>query len=60
MKLERVPISEIDIWDKNPRNIKTKDFERLKGQIQELGVYKPLVCVKENGRYITYIIAKIT
>lgn len=53
MKIERISISDVDLWDKNPRNIKTKDFERLKRQIQELGVYKPLICVRENGRYIT-------
>jgi len=53
MEIKRVPISEVEVWDKNPRNIKTKDFERLKRQIQELGVYKPLICIKENGKYIT-------
>lgn len=53
MNIKRVPISEVEVWDKNPRNIKTKDFERLKRQIQELGVYKPLICVKENGKYTT-------
>jgi hypothetical protein len=35
-------------WDKNPRSIKAKDFERLKKQIQELGQYKPLV-ITEDG-----------
>lgn len=53
MKIKRVPISEVEIWEKNPRNIKTKDFERLKRQIQELGVYKPLICYQENGKYVT-------
>lgn len=53
MEIKRVPISEVEVWDKNPRNIKTKDFERLKRQIQELGVYKPLICFKENGKYTT-------
>ncbi len=53
MIIKRVPLSEVEVWDKNPRNIKTKDFERLKRQIQELGVYKPLICVKENGKYTT-------
>jgi len=53
MNIKKVPISEVDVWDKNPRNIKTKDFERLKRQIKELGVYKPLICVRNNGRYVT-------
>ena len=53
MDIRRVPISKVEVWDKNPRNIKTKDFERLKRQIQELGVYKPLICFKENGKYTT-------
>lgn len=53
MEIKRVPISEVEVWDRNPRNIKTGDFERLKKQIQELGIYKPLICVQENGKYIT-------
>jgi len=53
MEIIKVPISEVEVWDKNPRNIKTKDFERLKRQIQELGVYKPLICFRENGKYTT-------
>jgi DNA modification methylase len=53
MEILKVPISEVEVWKDNPRNIKTEDFERLKRQIQELGVYKPLVCIQENGKYIT-------
>lgn len=53
MIIKKVPIGHVDVWEKNPRNIKTKDFERLKKQIQDLGVYKPLICYSENGRYIT-------
>ena len=53
MEIKKVPISDVDVWEKNPRNIKTKDMERLKRQIKELGVYKPLICVQENGRFIT-------
>lgn len=52
MKIIRVPISQVDVWEKNPKNIKKKNLERLKKQIQELGVYKPLICVQENGKYI--------
>ena len=51
MNIQKVPISQVQLWDKNPRNIKTKDFERLKRQILKLGVYKPLIAYAENGGY---------
>lgn len=53
MEIKEVPIDKVDVWDKNPRNIKKADFNRLKLMITKLGVYKPLICVLENGRYIT-------
>lgn len=53
MEIKEVPIEEVDVWDKNPRNIRKQDFERLKRMIEKLGVYKPLICVKEKGKYIT-------
>jgi DNA modification methylase len=52
MNIEHVPISKVIPWDKNPRGITQKDYARLKKQIEELGVYKPLVAVKENGKYV--------
>jgi hypothetical protein len=52
MNILRVPISQIEPWDKNPRGITKADFERLKRQIQKLGVYKPLVCYDEGGKYV--------
>jgi len=52
MEIKRVPIDQVEPWEKNPRGIKRKDFDRLKKQITELGIYKPLVCTQENGRYI--------
>ena len=48
----RVPISEVVPWKKNPRKINEPDFERLKEQIKRLGIYKPLVVARENGKYI--------
>jgi DNA modification methylase len=42
------PISELKEWKDNPRNISKKDFERLKGQIQKLGQYKPLLITPEG------------
>lgn len=56
-----VPISYLSNWDKNPRTIVPKDFERLKKQITELGQYKPLLVTKEgiiiggNMRYKAYL-----
>ena len=50
MELRRVPISEVVPWDKNPRGILKKDFERLKRQIKRLGVYKPLVVCEDGGK----------
>ena len=52
MNVIKVPIASVLPWDKNPRGIKTKDFDRLKKQIKKLGVYKPLVCYREDGHYI--------
>lgn len=52
MKIVKVPISTVEAWEKNPRGIKTKDFDRLKKQILKLGIYKPLVAYRENGKYI--------
>jgi hypothetical protein len=52
MKLIKVSIDLLDIWKENPRDIKTVDYARLKKQILRLGLYKPLVCFLEKGRYI--------
>jgi DNA modification methylase len=52
MKILKVPISSVIPWDKNPRGIKTEDFERLKKQILKLGVYKPLVCYQAGKKYV--------
>lgn len=41
-------INELREWDKNPRSIKEKDFERLKKQIVKLGQYKPLLITPDG------------
>ena len=41
-------ISSLREWDKNPRSIKSKDFQRLKKQIQKLGQYKPLIITPDG------------
>ena len=61
-----MPIDKVACWDKNPRNIKTVDFDRLKKQIlwakdfvpqsaeEQLLLYammKPLIVFPENGGY---------
>ena len=51
MNIKRVPIDQVKTWEENPRNIKTEDFERLKKQIKELGVYKPMIACPKNGGY---------
>lgn len=43
-----LPIDQLKLWDKNPRGIKEKDFERLKQQIQKLGRYKPILINQDN------------
>jgi len=52
MNIIKAPIESVVPWDKNPRGIKTKDYDRLKKQITKLGVYKPLIAFKEDGKYI--------
>jgi hypothetical protein len=52
MEIKSVPIEQVVPWGKNPRGIMKKDYVRLKKQIAELGVYKPLIAVRENGKYI--------
>lgn len=41
-------VNELKNWDKNPRNIKLEDFNRLKKQIKRLGIYKPLLINSDN------------
>lgn len=41
-------IDELKGWDKNPRSITKKDFDRLKAQIAKLGVYKPILINQDN------------
>lgn len=52
MKIVKVPIGQLDLWDKNPRGISKVDFARLKKQITKLGVYKPLVAYQSKDRYV--------
>jgi len=51
MNIKRVPIEKLKSWKDNPRSIKRQDFDRLKRQIKELGIYKPLIVCPDNGKY---------
>jgi len=48
MEKEYRKLSTLKNWDRNPRTIDKKDFERLKKQIQKLGQYKPLIITPEG------------
>lgn len=41
-------IDDLSNWEDNPRSINGEDFERLKGQIKKLGMYKPLLVNQNN------------
>jgi DNA modification methylase len=48
IKKEVWNINKLHEWDKNPRSINKKDFERLKKQIVKLGQYKPLLITPDG------------
>jgi len=52
MRIVKVPIEQAVLWEKNPRGIKKADYARLKKQIKDLGEYKPLIGVEEDGKFI--------
>lgn len=43
-----VAVTELKNWEKNPRFIQDKDFERLKEQLQTLGLYKPILTMTDG------------
>lgn len=47
-KIEVRPIETLKNWENNPRDISPEAFERLKKQIEELDIYKPLL-IHEDG-----------
>jgi len=44
-------LSDLRLWPKNPRIADDKNFEKLKRQIIELGIYKPLL-ITEDGEIL--------
>lgn len=53
MEIKRVPISEVEVWEKNllTRTTDAAGYNRTKKQIVKLDVYKPLVVFREDGKY---------
>ncbi|WP_428065370.1 DNA methyltransferase [Candidatus Proelusimicrobium volucris] len=51
--LKNIPLKNLNLWDKNFRDISPEAFARLKNKIKELGVFKPLLAIagKEDGTY---------
>lgn len=47
-KYEIRKLAELKNWEDNPRTITNEEFERLKAQIDRLGVYKPLIINQQN------------
>lgn len=52
MEIIKVAIDSVKLWDKNPRQIRPDDYERLKRQITRLGFYKPLIAIREDGNFV--------
>lgn len=53
MEFRTIPVSRLDPWEKNPREISVQDYERLKWQIRRLEFYKPLIVEPApGGRFI--------
>lgn len=48
----KVPLTALQEWDKNPRNINSTDFARLKYQIEHLGMYKPLLAMPDGEFFV--------
>lgn len=47
-KIEKKQLSELILWDKNPRAIHEVDYKRLKNLIKELGLFKPFLVNQDN------------
>lgn len=48
-----MPIAEVHPWPDNPRHAKKHDLDRLRTQIIELGIYRPLLCAHTERGWIT-------
>ncbi len=41
-------IRNLEPWEKNPRDVREEDFERLKAQLVDFGQYKPIIATKDG------------
>lgn len=49
--IKNIPLSKLQNWEKNPRDIDQSELDRLVAQIRDLGQYKPLIgTMEEDGR----------
>lgn len=48
MQIERVPITELKIWEDNPRDIEPDNLQALKERLTLKGQYKPLLINQNN------------
>lgn len=46
--METRKLIELYPWEKNPKSVSQKGYERLKNQIELLGIYKPLLVTSDN------------
>lgn len=47
-----IPINDVSLWDNNPREISTKDFQSLKNKIKRWGLWKPFLVWESKKRII--------
>ena len=48
MKLEKIDINKLKLWEDNPRGIEKEDFRKLKKRLKEGGQFKPLIINQDN------------
>lgn len=57
LKLRMIPVDQLHKWDKNPRNIKAVDFEKLKRSLEKNPGFmqkRPLLVNETKGKYVVY------
>jgi len=57
LKLSMIPVDQLHKWDKNPRNIKAVDFEKLKRSLEKNPGFmqkRPLLVNETKGKYVVY------
>ena len=57
LKMRMIPVDQLHKWDKNPRNIKAVDFEKLKRSLEKNPGFmqkRPLLVNETKGKYVVY------